>query len=308
MTKVERVRAALAGRGVDRPPFSVWYHFGLQHAPAERTAQAHQEFFEAYDLDWLKVMNDYSYPMPPGLETLDRAEDLARVQPLDPVATPMAAQLEVIERLAGALAGRALVVDTLFNAWNTLRRNVVKDAMGPFMRDHPEALERALGAVTQSLIRYARASLARGAAGMFVSVPASAEFVTRDEYERFMRPFDLALLQALAGAGELHVLHAHGSRLYFDRLLDYPVHALSWADREGGPSLAEARRRTDRALMGGIGQAGFAYSSAAAVRAEVRAAVAMAGRERLFLAPGCAIASYAFPELIHAARDEAARV
>src|SRR5512145_2705950 len=237
MTKVERVRAALAGRGVDRPPFSVWYHFGLQHATAERAAQAHQEFFEAYDLDWLKVMNDYSYPMPPGVETLDRAEDLARVEPLDPAATPMGAQLEVIGRLARALAGRALVVDTLFNAWNTLRRSVVKDAMGPFMRDHPTALGRALGAVNESLIRYARASLARGAAGMFLSVPASGEFVTRDDYERFMRPFDVALLQALAGTGELHVLHAHGSRLYFDRLLDYPVHALSWADRDGGPSL-----------------------------------------------------------------------
>jgi uroporphyrinogen decarboxylase len=308
MTKVERVRAAVAGRPIDRPPFSVWYHFGLQHAPAERAAQAHQEFFEAYDLDWLKVMNDYSYPMPPGVETLDHAEDLARVEPLDPAATPMGAQLEVIGRLARALAGRALVVDTLFNAWNTLRRNVVKDAMGPFMRDHPKALERALGAVNESLIRYARASLARGAAGMFLSVPASGEFVTRDEYERFMRPFDVALLQALAGTGELHVLHAHGSRLYFDRLLDYPVHALSWADRDGGPSLTEARRRTDRALMGGIGHSGFAYSSAAAVRAEVRAAVAAAGRERLFLAPGCALATYAFPELIHAARDEAARV
>ena len=60
MTKVERVRAALAGAEVDRPPFSVWYHFGLQHAPAERTAQVHVEFFEAYNLDWLKVMNDYS--------------------------------------------------------------------------------------------------------------------------------------------------------------------------------------------------------------------------------------------------------
>ena len=37
MTKLERVRAALAGRPVDHPPFTVWYHFGLQHAPAERT-------------------------------------------------------------------------------------------------------------------------------------------------------------------------------------------------------------------------------------------------------------------------------
>ena len=56
MTKIERVRAALAGAEVDRPPFSVWYHFGLQHAPAERTAQIHVEFFEGYNLDWLKVM------------------------------------------------------------------------------------------------------------------------------------------------------------------------------------------------------------------------------------------------------------
>ena len=70
MSKIERVRAALSGAEVDRPPFSVWYHFGTQHAPAERTAQIHLEFFEAYKLDWLKVMNDYSYPMPRGIETL----------------------------------------------------------------------------------------------------------------------------------------------------------------------------------------------------------------------------------------------
>jgi len=28
MTKIERMRATLAGEPVDRPPFSVWYHFG----------------------------------------------------------------------------------------------------------------------------------------------------------------------------------------------------------------------------------------------------------------------------------------
>ncbi|HBL15283.1 MAG TPA: uroporphyrinogen decarboxylase, partial [Elusimicrobia bacterium] len=105
----------------------------------------------------------------------------------------------------------------------------------------------------------------------------------------------------------LHVLHAHGNRLHLDRLLDYPVHALSWADRDAGPSLAEMRARTGLPLMGGIGHADFAYTSAAAVRAEVRDAVARAGREKLFLAPGCALATYTFPELIRAARDEARR-
>lgn len=307
MNKLERVRAALSGSPLDHPPFTVWYHFGLQHASAERMAQAHLDFFEAYDLDWLKLMNDYSYPMPKGVETLDHAADLERLGPLDLEETPLGAQLKVIEITARALAGRALVVDTLFNAWNTLRRNVVKGAIDDMMREHPAALGRALGAVNDNLIRYAQAALQRGAAGIFLSVPASTEFVSRDQYERFMRPYDLALLEAIRGRGTLHVLHAHGNHIFFDQMIEYPVQALSWADRDSGPTLGEARRRTDLALMGGISQGRFAYESAAHIRGQIRGALADAGREKLFLAPGCALPSYTFPELIHAARDAAAR-
>ncbi|MBI4012696.1 MAG: hypothetical protein HY359_10330 [Candidatus Rokubacteria bacterium] len=325
MTSIERVRAALQGKAVDRPPFTIWYHFGLQHAPAERTAQAHLEFFDAYHLDWLKMMNDYSYPMPDGVETLGEARDLGRLQPFDPTRGPMGEQLRAVQILAASLRGRALFVDTVFNAWNTLRRNVVKDAMDALMRDHPKELEAALAVVNENLTRYALASLERGAAGIFFSVPATPESVTPEQYERFMRPFDLALLQAVRGCGECHILHAHGSRLYFDRLLDYPVHAISWAagrdgreaagrarhdrdeDRAGGPSLAEARGRTPLALVGGIDHTNFPYVSAAAIREQVRGAVAEAGREKLLLAPGCAVPTYSFPDLIRAARDAATR-
>jgi uroporphyrinogen decarboxylase len=308
MTSVERVRAALAGRPVDRPPFSLWYHFGLQHAPAERTAQAHHEFLDAYNLDWLKVMNDYSYPMPGGLETVSEPAALARLTAFDPEATPLGEQLRVIELLAPALRGRALFVDTVFNAWNTLRRNVVKEAMDPLMREHPDALEAALHVVNENLIRYARASLERGAAGIFLSVPATAETLTPEQFERFMRPFDLAFLGAIRDRGEFHVLHAHGARVYFERLLDYPVAALSWSDRESGPSLAEMRKRTRLALIGGISETNFAYTSAARLREQVRSAVAEAGRERLLVAPGCSVPTYSFPELIRATRDAASRV
>lgn len=307
MTRIERVRAALAGRPADRAPFSVWYHLGLQHAPAARTARAHLEFLEAYDLDWLKLMNDYSYPMPAGVETLDDARDLARIVPLDPARTPMAEQLRVVEIVADALRDRALFLDTLFDAWNTLRRNVVKGAMTAFMRQAPDALDAALAAVNETLIAYARASLERGAAGIFLSVPAAEELVTREEYERFLRPFDLALLEAVRGRGEFHVLHAHGRRLFFDRVVDYPVHAISWADRDAGPSLAAARERTGLALMGGIDHTGFQYTSAARIRAEIRDAIAQSGGRGLLLAPGCSLATYTFPELIRAARDEVSR-
>ncbi len=304
MTKIERVRAALSGAEVDRPPFSVWYHFGLQHAPAERTAQTHLEFFAAHDLDWLKVMNDYSYPMPRGTETVTEVRDLKRITPLDVRQGPLGEQLEAVRLIGLELKGKALLVDTVFSAWNTVRRNVLKEAMGPFMQEHPVELEAVLTVVNDNLIRYAIASLHGGASGIFYSVPATSESVTAEQYERFMRPFDLAFLEAIRPFGECHILHAHGSGLYLDRLLDYPAHAISWADRESGPPLTLMRQLTPRVLVGGIDHVNFPYTSAARVREQVRSAVAEAGARKLFIAPGCALPTYSFPELIRAARAE----
>jgi uroporphyrinogen decarboxylase len=304
MSKIERVRAALAGAEVDRPPFSVWYHFGTQHAPAERTAQIHLEFFETYKLDWLKVMNDYSYPMPRGLETLTDPKDLKRITAFDVRQGPLGEQLEAIRLIGQQLRGKALVVDTVFNAWNTLKRNVLKDAMGAFMQEHPAELEAALSVVNDNLVRYAMASLHGGASGIFYSVPATPESLTAEQYERFMRPFDMAFLEAVRPFGELHILHAHGSALYLDRLLDYPVHAISWADRQSGPPLAQMRRSVPRALVGGLDHVKFPEMSAAAVREQIRAAIAEAGPQKLLIAPGCAIPSFSFPELIRAAQAE----
>jgi len=306
MNKIERVRATLAGRPADRAPFTIWYHFGTQHAPAERAAQVHLEFFDHYDLDLLKLMNDYDYPMPAGMEVVATAEDLSRLAPFDPTETPLGAQLRTVELVAAALRDRALFVDTVFNAWNTLKRNLVREAMPTLMAEQPKALERALGVVNDNLIRYAQASLARGAAGIFLSVPATAESLTLEQYERFMRPFDLAFLDAVRGRGECHVLHAHGERLYFDRLLDYPVHALSWADLNGGPSVAEARRRTPLTLMTGLDHVKFAESSARLVREGVRRALAAGGATRFILAPGCSVPTYTYPPLLRAARAESA--
>ena len=58
MNKIERVTSALKGEEVDRPPFSFWYHFGLQHMAGRKHAEAEVDFYRAYDLDFLKVMSD----------------------------------------------------------------------------------------------------------------------------------------------------------------------------------------------------------------------------------------------------------
>lgn len=303
MNKIERIRASLEGEKVDRLPFSVWYHFGTQHASPERTAQVHLEFFEAYDLDLLKVMNDYDYPLPEGLASIETPDDLQRIELLNIERTPLGKQLQTIEIIAEALKGKALFVDTVFNAWNTMRRNLAKESMPKLMNEHPQALWEALTIVNQNLIRYALASLERGSAGIFFSVPAAREFLTRKQYEKFMHPFDLEFLQAISGKGEMNILHAHGEKLYLDRLLAYPVRVLSWADLSGGPSIAEARQLTSLTLMAGIDHVRFPYLSLKTIRAQVKSAIQQAGETKFILAGGCALPTYSFPLSIRAARD-----
>ena len=70
MNKIERVDAVLQGDRADRPPVSLWYHFGIQHSSGERFAKITLEYFDRYDFDFLKVMNDYFYPAPVGLDAI----------------------------------------------------------------------------------------------------------------------------------------------------------------------------------------------------------------------------------------------
>ena len=83
MHKLERLDRVLAGKSVDRPPVSLWYHFGVQHGPGEQFARIALDFFDHYDFDFLKVMNDYFFPLPDGLDALHTRADLEKIQPVD---------------------------------------------------------------------------------------------------------------------------------------------------------------------------------------------------------------------------------
>jgi hypothetical protein len=56
--------------------------------------------------------------------------------------------------------------------------------------------------------------------------------------------------------------------------------------------------------VGGIDHTNFPYTSAARIREQVRTAVTEAGGGARRGAPGCALPTYSFPELIRAARAE----
>ena len=76
MTKIERIENVLNGDKPDRAPVSLWYHFGSQFLPGSKYAEIVLSYYKYYDFDWLKVMNDYFYPMPKNMYELKSKKDL----------------------------------------------------------------------------------------------------------------------------------------------------------------------------------------------------------------------------------------
>ena len=289
MNKRERVTQALKGEAVDRPPFSFWYHFGLQHMPGRDHARAEIDFYRAYDLDFLKVMSDYPYPYPRGLDAVEKEEDWKRVEPIDSSDPCWTEQLSGLEVISDAIGKEAMFIETIFSPWTTARRLTRSDGLATARQRCAEALLAALDAIATSLADYSREVLKRGAAGIFLSLGAATEDVmTADEYLTWGRPFDLKILEAVPEA-LFNVLHIHGKRIHFESVLDYPVSALNWSHFATRPSLMEGKELSGKTVLGGIDEATASHVSAPEISEQVARAILEVGTRRLIVTPGCSV-------------------
>lgn len=301
MHKIERVDRVLQGLSVERPPVSLWYHFGVQHSGGDQFARIALEYFDYYDFDFLKVMNDYFYPPPAGLEAVKTRADLKRISRFDVEKSPWNEQFKALAAIRKHLDGKAYFIDTVFDPWQSLRRNMAGEHLHALMAAEPEAVHSALDVITDNLIAYCEKSLKLGAAGIFMSVIAGREAVTREQLLTFIKPHAVRVFDAIADLAKMNTLHVHGDDLWIDELLDVPAHIFNWWDRgPHGPRLGEVKDRIRGCVMGGIDQTIVCRNTREFLRNHVREGIAMGGQRRFFLANGCSIASWTYPGSIQA--------
>jgi uroporphyrinogen decarboxylase len=301
MNKIERVDHVLNGEDVDYPPISLWYHFGVQHGGGEPFARITLDFFRHYDFDFLKVMNDYYYPIPAGLDAVRTRADLQKFTTFEVERSEWREQFKALRIISRELRGRAYYIDTVFDPWQSIRRSVAGENMEHLAQNEPEALHAALAAVADNLIAYARTSLEIGAAGIFMSVPAAKELVSRDVFLTFVKPYALKVFEGISGRGRMNTAHIHGEDLYMHDCLDFPVNVFSWWDRgPHGPSLESLKQRFSGCVMGGIDQTLLTRRSPAFLKNHVAEGVALGGGRRFFLANGCSIDTWVSPDAVRA--------
>jgi uroporphyrinogen decarboxylase len=318
LTKRERVDAALHGQPVDRVPVAAWKHFIPEERSAATLADASLAFFQTFDWDWLKVnpratyyaeawgarydFDDYNSVLP---RIIEAPTNLAGLTRLSPTAGVFGEHLELLQRIKAGI-GAAHFIQTVFSPLSVLHFLLASPAdphhpasfdrqtarLHTLLNEQPEVAHAALAAISETLAGYAQASVDVGASGIFFAIVrlARAGVLTVEQYQTFGQPYDLQVLKAVQGA-PFNLLHICGPQVYFDQVVDYPVHALNWGTvGQGNPSLHAGRTQSGKAVIGGIDEhAAMQHGQPTEVIVAAKAALSEAGTRGILLTPGCGL-------------------
>ena len=340
LSKRERVEAALQGQPVDRVPVSAWRHFIPDELSTDTLAQASLKHFNDYDWDWMKVNpratyyaeawgNQYDftqyarvYPKRVG-GPIESAADLAKIREVDPADGVFAEQLELMRKIKAGIDG-AHFVQTVFSPLSVLsflaahpqtHSDVAAvqaqyDGLRQMIQENPRGVHEALKNIAATLAGYAARVVDAGASGLFFAIVklARKDILSREEFEEFGKPYDLQVLRAVQGA-PFNLLHICGPAVYFQSVQDYPVHAINWAAiGQQNPTVSEAIRQTDKAIIGGVDEEGVLQSGTPEeVIQEALEAIRVTGGRRFLLSPGCGTGMNVPPANLHALRQAADR-
>jgi uroporphyrinogen decarboxylase len=314
MSHRERIERALRLQETDRLPFGFWWHFPNRDRSPRRLAELSIELQRRLDLDFIKFSPYGLYSVVDWGVTLDmkagwkappvqadfpvkHPADWRKLRPFSPTEGEYLIVLEAQRIALAELAGEVPLVQTVFSPLTSCLKLAGREVLLQHLREAPEAVQAGLEIVTETTRRFAAEVVKRGAAGLFFASQTTNEgYLTPEEYREFATKYDLVVLDAVKGKSWFDLFHLHGTNVMLDQVLDYPVQAFNYHDREGGPPLAEMRTKTDKCLIGGIGQqTTLVHGTPEEVDAQVRDAWEQVHRRGLILGPGC-VANLNAPE------------
>lgn len=307
MSKTERVRAALNGQPVDRVPVSAWWHDYKREWTAADLAAMTLEAYRKYDWDYIKVNPRFTYftegwgaewrrydDRLPQLtrKPVESPEDLARIDAQGGTDGAWGEQLEALKLIADGLGGEAPFMQTVFTPLSVLPFLTGSPRYAQrLIAERPEEVQAVLENITQTMIPYVRAVLDAGASGIFFATVdfGTADNLSWEDYQRFGRPYDMRVLEAVQGA-PLNMLHVCRGNNHLPNMLDYPVAAFHWdVGAPGNPTLENVLSRTDKAVAGGVQTRMMQFGHDDDVELDAGRALAATNRQRHLLAPACSI-------------------
>ncbi len=326
MTKVERIKAALQTKEVDRVPYSVWLHY--PHLDQDSRSLAEHQVSEArkYEYDFIKLMpfglystqdwgnkiDFFCTPHKPPVNKTDgflikNPGDWMNLTELEPENGTYGKVLQVAQWTEKLCGGEIPYIMTLFSPMTTALKMAGSQRLSEDLRSNPDKVHAALQVITATTIKFARANINAGVSGFFFATQnALKNEITESEFEEFCMRYDLEIFNSYKDDTFFNPYHIHGDNTYFEKIVkELPFNCLSWHDRWSTPNFAEARKMTDKCFLGGINEKDTLVSGTPEQVVthiiEARRAVSDRG---VIIGPGC-VASTHTPDMNFAAVQKA---
>jgi uroporphyrinogen decarboxylase len=164
-----------------------------------------------------------------------------------------------------------------------------------FQQENTQAWENAIEAITQSTINHIHRAKQIGTSGALVSIfNATSKFGSVAEFERYSRPYDKRVLDAL-GDTKLTFLHLHFlDRPYLDQFKDFHAPVINYSQKTSGISIADVRKQYSQVIAGGVDEVDFDKLTTGEIRKQWTVAREQAGNKYI-ITPGCSVPDASTP-------------
>jgi uroporphyrinogen decarboxylase len=320
----ERIQTTLEGKKADHIPAVLWRHFPVDDQTPDALAAATAVFQDQYQWDIIKVTPSSSYCLR-DWGSLDEwrgdtegtrdyshfpissSKDWLKITRLNPHKSYLRQQLECLKLLKKRYSPDTPIIQTIFSPLAQAKNLVNRDALLVHIRSYPDEVLKALAVISQTTKDFIESCNEIGIDGIFYAVQFSqAGLVSKDEFLTFSKQFDTQLLKS-AELMWIRLLHIHGTNIFFDSMLDYPINILNWHDRSTSPSIAESRKLYKGVICGGLGRIDtLVLGDSTGIHNQAREAFEMAGQRNFILGTGCVVPMTASYGNLMAVHDSAA--
>ena len=260
-------------------PAAFFLHFDEVYHHGQAAIDKHLEFFRYTDMDFVKIQYENVFPKRSEIH-----------KPADWEHMPMYKtdfyedQLNIVEGLVKAAQSEALIIMTLYSPFMCAGHTTDLKIIAQHLKENPAKAKKGLEIITESLMIFVKECINRGVDGFYHSTQGGERDTLGDSalFEECIKPFDLVLMEEIAGSCPFNILHVcdyHGGYDDLTSYLDYPGHIVN-CSLELGTETLTAQKMSEmfgRPFMGGLDRLGTIFSGS---REEIKTAVETQCRQK----------------------------
>jgi uroporphyrinogen decarboxylase len=307
MRKRERLESALAGESTDRIPVALWRHWPGDDQRSADLARSIIDFQHDYNWDFVRIMPSQTFQVvdygvadewngnQQGFRDITkhivkRSLDWTELRSLSPDRGALGNQVECIRLVNEAMRNDEVpILATIYSPFTQASQLGGKDLLMRNMRTHADRVRTGLNIITESTLRFIEAlrRFEHVAGIFFVTEFATHDAMSEAEYDAFITPYNLKILESLPDRWWFNVAQVKGTSPMLKLFANLPVQSINWDTREGHPDLSRAKSLFAQASIGGLSDASDLHTGTpSTIQLAIREAINQTEGRRLILAGG----------------------